>query len=352
MPKKLLPVFLALLMVFGAVGLGVAAADNNNEPNNPMNAVFTKTESVSTLEIGDVVTFSVTVSNPNSDNGHNDFTNVKISDTVPNGVKVIGVTGGSFSGNDVSADIGTLKPGESKTITIITQAVKTGKFINTANLIYTVDEGQMKLICGKEEHIHDESGYTNVLTCTKAEHTHTDACYNMVRGSLKCTVPEHTHTVKPLGYGYNHEVRGCWKYHGGHGWELNCGKIEHTHTDACYNMVRGSLKCTVPEHTHDGCCYTKTLICQQEEHTHSCECYGWCPNLIQREAQAPSDPTIVEPSNPPIVNPSNPTIKAAGEPTANAQKETIGMQETGAPIAALLLAGLMLFTGMLLPKRK
>jgi uncharacterized repeat protein (TIGR01451 family) len=294
-PKKLLPVFLALLMVFGAVGLGIAAADNNNEPNNPMNAVFTKTESVSTLEIGDVVTFSVTVSNPNSDNGHNDFTNVKISDTVPNGVKVIGVTGGSFSGNDVSADIGTLKPGESKTITIITQAVKTGKFINTANLIYTVDEGQMKLICGKEEHIHDESGYTNILTCTKAE---------------------------------------------------------HTHTDACYNMVRGSLKCTIPEHTHDGCCYTKTLICQQEEHTHSCECYGWCPNLIQREAQAPSDPTIVEPSNPPIVNPSDPTIKAAGEPTANAQKETVGMQETGAPIAALLLAGLMLFTGMLLPKRK
>jgi uncharacterized repeat protein (TIGR01451 family) len=339
-PKKLLPVFLALLMVFGAVGLGVAAADNNNEPNNPMNAVFTKTESVSTLEIGDVVTFSVTVSNPNSDNGHNDFTNVKISDTVPNGVKVIGVTGGSFSGNDVSADIGTLKPGESKTITIITQAVKTGKFINTANLVYTVDEGQMKLVCGKEEHTHDANCYSMVVThACNHQCTHHSGCIKDVQ------VP-HVHvaaTGTPTGWGQH---SGCYvsDFHFGKWvWKLNCHK--------CFD----TQEVTNCVHVHDKCCGYKEecqLTCCKEEHTHSCECYGWCPNLIQREAQAPSDPTIVEPSNPPIVNPSNPTIKAAGEPTANAPKETVGMQETGAPIAALLLAGLMLFTGMLLPKRK
>lgn len=49
-----------------------------------------------------------------------------------------------------------------------------------------------------------------------------------------------------------------------------CSKIEHTHTDSCYET---QLICT-EEHEHTEECYDKVLTCTQEEHTHSLSCYS------------------------------------------------------------------------------
>jgi|GEM_PF-3562024 len=296
MPKKILPTFLILVMVLGTIGL--ASASNVNpipplKPNDPASALFTKTESAKVLQIGDLETFTITIKNPNSSPASpfpayaNDFTSIKISDVVPDGLEVTSVSGGTFNGNDVTIGPLNLARGQSKTITITAKAVKAGNYVNVATGTYMVNEGQF------------------VLNCNKKEHTHDDSCYNMVRGDLKCTCDP-----------------------------CNCGGV-NTHADSCYNWVRGTLKCTIPEHTHDGCCYK------------------WSCCLVQRSLRAVSDPTIVEPATSPV-KPVTPTInvKAAGEPTVNAQEESVGMQQTGTPLVALLLAGLMLFGGMLLPKRK
>jgi uncharacterized repeat protein (TIGR01451 family) len=322
-PKKLMPILIALLMVFGAVGLGVTAAHNNNEPNNPINAVFTKTESVSTAEIGDVVSFRVTVSNPNSDNGHNDFTDVTISDTVPNGVKVIGVTGGSFSGNDVSADIGTLKPGESKTITITTKAVKTGKFTNTANLFYTVDEGQLRMVCDKKK--HTESG--KLMSDKTLRYNGHDFNANDHRGEV-------------IGSFKSVEMndQNCNDNNQGHQNDQNCNDNNqgHQNDQNCNDNNQG--------HQNDQNCnnnHYKWMHCDKVTHKHCDKCCKWVSDPVQRDAQASADPLAIK-----SVTPITP------EPTIKAQKETVGMQETGAPIAALLIAGIMLLTGMVLPKRK
>jgi uncharacterized repeat protein (TIGR01451 family) len=296
MPKKIIPTFLILVMVLGTLGLA-SASDGNPipplKPNDPANALFTKTESIKELQIGDLETFTIKITNPNSAPASpfpayaNDFTNIKISDVVPDGLEVTSVSGGTFSGNDVTIGPLNLPHGQSKTITITAKAVKAGTYVNVATGTYMVNEGQFVLKCGKEEH------------------THVKSCYKMEKGDLICTCDP-----------------------------CNCGGA-NTHADCCYNWVRGTLKCTIPEHTHDGCCYK------------------WSCCLVQRSLRAESDPTIIEPAPSPV-KPVTPTIneKAAEEPTVKAQEQSVGMQETGAPLVALLLAGLMLFGGMLLPKRK
>jgi uncharacterized repeat protein (TIGR01451 family) len=339
MPKKLLPVFLVTLMVFGAVGLGVASANNNNEPNNPMNAVFTKTESASTVEIGDMVTFTVTVSNPNSDNGHNDFTDVTISDAVPNGVKVIDVTGGSFSGNEVSADIGTLKPGESKTITIITKAVKTGKFTNTANLVYTVDQGQKKICCAKKEHANSEELLNDKTLCYNGHNFNANDHKGEVIGSFKSI--ETNYQNDNNNYQGHQNDQNDNNYSQGHQNDQNDNNYSQGHqndqNDNNYNQG----------HQNDQNCNNnnyKWVHCDKVTHKNCDKCCKWVSDPVQRTAQASSDPLVIKAQQTP-----SSVIK---EPNVKAQKETVGMQETGAPLVALLLAGLMLFSGMLMPKLK
>ena len=78
---------------------------------------------------------------------------------------------------------------------------------------------------------------TAQLTCGKEEHVHTDACYQ-VEKQLVCGKTEHTHTAD------------CYDENG----NLICGQEEHTHTDACYQEV-------------------KTLVCGKEEHVHTADCY-------------------------------------------------------------------------------
>ena len=66
----------------------------------------------------------------------------------------------------------------------------------------------------------------------------------------------------------------------------------------------------------------------------------WDPNLYPNDAQV-----TINAQTP--VNPVNPV-----NPIPNVNAKTIGMQTTGAPIGALLLAVLMVFAGIVMPKRK
>lgn len=105
-----------------------------------------------------------------------------------------------------------------------------------------------ELVCGKEEHTHDDSCHTGggeTLTCGKEEgegatdgHQHSDSCY-------------------------------------GEDGELTCGKDEgegaeegHHHDDSCYGSSDGELTCSKEEHKHNESCYNggeKKLICGLEE---------------------------------------------------------------------------------------
>ena len=79
---------------------------------------------------------------------------------------------------------------------------------HTADCVYIPEtdgaEEVRTLICGKEEHIHTESCYVDVIhkldeeyQCGFTEHLHGENCYNE-RGTLICTITEHVHTEKCL----------------------------------------------------------------------------------------------------------------------------------------------------------
>ncbi len=112
-------------------------------------------------------------------------------------------------------------------------------------------EEQKRLICEEtvvEEHVHTDSCFVteevplenvDTLTCGQEEgetHTHTDRCYGT--WELVCGKEEHTHneecTPEPETTYY-------------------CGKEEHTHTEECTD-AEGNLICELEEHFHgDGC---------------------------------------------------------------------------------------------------
>ena len=87
--------------------------------------------------------------------------------------------------------------------------------------------------------------------------------------------------------------------------EPHCGKVEHTHTDACYTQV---LTCGQEEgdsHTHTEACYTRELTCGLAEHTHTDACY----RDAAESAATPEPETTAEPTETP----------AAGEPETTAE---------------------------------
>lgn len=98
--------------------------------------------------------------------------------------------------------------------------------------------------CGMEEHQHNDSCYTSVLTCGQEEsegHQHNDSCYTTT-SELTCRQEE--------------------------------GE-EHRHDDSCYTET-SELTCGQEEsdgHTHTDECYTEELACGMKEHTHTDECY-------------------------------------------------------------------------------
>ncbi len=119
---------------------------------------------------------------------------------------------------------------------------------------FTFTEETRFLICGEEEHTHDE---TCNYDCGFEEHTHNETCYN-----LTCTRTVHSHSDVCCEYG------GTGIMHWFH--QDSCCKenlTEHTHTDysgSCY-----SLTCTNTEHTHSDNCYG----CGLTAHSHSSSCY-------------------------------------------------------------------------------
>ena len=144
-----------------------------------------------------------------------------------------------------------------------------------------------KAKCGKEEHVHSESCYENVLVCEKTEgegHTHTEEC--RYPKELICGLEEsegHTHTeeclfpeelVCELEESEEHQhTEGCYQRPEGYA----CGLEEsegHQHTEECYQIPEG-YACGLEEgegHTHTEECYQKQLICDKEEHTHTDIC--------------------------------------------------------------------------------
>ena len=84
------------------------------------------------------------------------------------------------------------------------------------------------------EHVHTAACYEKVLVCGKEEHVHDETCSEMLEaeelGELICTQPEHTHT------------EDCWDENGA----LICTLEEHTHSDSCYKIEQGNLMMVLP----------------------------------------------------------------------------------------------------------
>jgi len=117
-----------------------------------------------------------------------------------------------------------------------------------------------------QAHSHGESCYAE-REAAEEVHTHTDACYETVRGELTCAEPE--------GAGHIHsQEAGCYDESGA----LTCQSEEtpgHQHTDACYAAARGELRCTLPTEPAEPA--ERELICGREEtvpHTHDFDCYA------------------------------------------------------------------------------
>ena len=90
-------------------------------------------------------------------------------------------------------------------------------FWTTYMLILPAITKETNSFCGIPEHTHDEKCYREVLLCKN--YVHTDACFDD-EGELICTLitdSEHTHTEECKGF------------------EVICGKEEHTHGLQCYS---------------------------------------------------------------------------------------------------------------------
>ena len=161
------------------------------------------------------------------------------------------------------------------------------------------------LTCTKEEHLHTEDCYTDILTCGQEEaapkyrntfkvHRHTDDCRNAA-GEIACGWQENVY--------YHTHNEFCRDADG----KLVCGieaKEPHTHTDECWKTDR-ILICenNDPGHTHSDACYEShtRLTCGQEEkdgHTHTDACYTEHRELTcgqtEEEGHAHSDACYTE----------------------------------------------------------
>ena len=218
-------------------------------------------------------------------------------------------------------------------------------FCVTYALVLPAITEEKEVYCGMEEHVHDDSCYSRLVTeeadrqlvCTLEEkvphvheeacyelqgHAHTDSCYLRERGELLCQLPEeegHAHTEACYEQGdltctaQENHVHGEGCYTPG---DLVCTVQEgHIHADICYadgvlictepeNHAHGAecygadvLTCAEPEnHVHDSTCYQQTLICEVAEaegHTHSDDCYQMTETLICTLEESPEQQVLV-----------------------------------------------------------
>lgn len=175
-----------------------------------------------------------------------------------------------------------------KAVSVMAAAVV---FTTTYALILPAITAEGEPICGKEEHIHDDSCYEAKLigpepelVCEYADgsdgerviHTHNKYCYDD-SGALICKLSEldeHIHD------------EDCYTTSR----TLICDLDEdyHVHTNKCYTMVRGDLICGEEEtegHIHDSSCYIteEELTCgldEDGEHVHDDSCYSTREELV------------------------------------------------------------------------
>ena len=104
--------------------------DNESIGVNPIaDLSIVKLVNVSQANYLDLVKWSLIVYN----NGPNDATGVMVSDTIPNGLSIVGVEGdGKYA--DSIWNVGDLKNGQSKQLDIICKIIETGEFTNVANV--------------------------------------------------------------------------------------------------------------------------------------------------------------------------------------------------------------------------
>ncbi len=141
-----------------------------------------------------------------------------------------------------------------------------------------------EIICGMEEHVHDDSCLGQVLVCTQEGHEHTVECVDR-DGNVICGKEEHVHDGNCqdaegniiCGQEEHRHIIVCYDEDGN---EI-CGKAVHTHDDSCRD-AEGNIICGLEEHEHIVRCYQEGYICGTEEHTHTEACYA------QEEAEGES----------------------------------------------------------------
>ena len=91
-----------------------------------------KTVSDSTPDVGDTITFTVTLTN----NGPNSATNVHLTDALPAGLGFVSATPsqGSYASSSGVWTVGTLAAGTSATLSLMAQVAATGGLTNTATV--------------------------------------------------------------------------------------------------------------------------------------------------------------------------------------------------------------------------
>lgn len=159
-------------------------------------------------------------------------------------------------------------------------------FCTTYALILPAITMTKEPICGLEEHVHDESCYSQpteggTLNCSFAVHQHTDEC--KIAGELVCQNADfvlHTHD------------ENCFDESG----SLICALAEcepHEHTDSCYEEQTVYI-CALDEtegHQHDKSCFDESgeLICTLDEcegHSHSEGCVKIEKKLVCQKKEA------------------------------------------------------------------
>ena len=211
-------------------------------------------------------------------------------------------------------------------------------FITTYLLILPAITMTKDIVCGKEEHIHNdqcyETTYQRVLNCPYTQvgdgviilHKHDENCYD-TEGKLICPLQEteeHVHTAACFGV-EEQDLFGSTAVEDGFGAGTPfapaeegfgafegtdlfsssaaaaplCGKAElvpHTHTEECYDFY-GNLICGKPEviaHQHGEECFSfvpdkRVLICGKEEHVHDDSCYASKNEEMPEEVGAVED---------------------------------------------------------------
>jgi len=169
-------------------------------------------------------------------------------------------------------------------------------FCTTYALILPAITLEKGTYCGKEEHAHVATCYTQVTSvpktvpaCPLEVHAHTEDCYDeaekLICGQADFVVHQHDDRC----YDENGDLWCPLPEIEAHTHDAACYTTPetHVHGESCYTMERGALLCTqstAPVHVHTEDCYTEkaVLLCGQEEgeaHHHEESCYGTEPEL-------------------------------------------------------------------------